>query len=78
MLSLRVTHGSKSEAETIGLLDVGGAISDWRKVERANPEWGQEQIEEELKKIRTGRDARSEALPDPARFDRIDDDPDEA
>lgn len=65
----------KVEAETIGLLKVAEAISTETAVRRANPDWDDTQIGEEVSRIQAKRDA--EQPPDPTTFGRVDDEPDE-
>ena len=63
----------KSEAETIGLLNVAGAISTFMAVSRANPDWEKEQVDEEVARIQQKQAA--EQPPDPATFGRNDEPP---
>lgn len=44
----------KTEAETIGILNAAGAISTWQKVARANPDWSETQIAEEIARLQPG------------------------
>ena len=64
----------KTEAETIGILNVAGAISTFQSVARANPEWSTEQVEVEVNRIQARKDA--ERPPDPTTFGRVDENPD--
>ncbi|QYM76922.1 phage portal protein [Leucobacter luti] len=59
----------KTEAETIGLLNVAGAISTETAVRRANPDWDDTTVTEEVKRIQNKRDA--EQPPDPFTIDRV-------
>ncbi|MFA7498716.1 MAG: hypothetical protein WCY76_08510, partial [Leucobacter sp.] len=62
----------KVEAETIGLLKVADAISTETAVRRANPDWEDSAIGEEVARIQAER--TSQAVPDPFTFGRIDED----
>ena len=64
----------KVEAETIGLLKVAEAISTETAVRRANPDWDDSQVGEEVSRIQAKRDA--EQPPDPTTFGRVDGEPD--
>ena len=64
----------KTEAETIGLLKVAGAISTEAAVRRANPDWDDAAISEEVERIQRTQD--SEQSPDPFTIDRVDNDAD--
>ncbi|MHA3724330.1 hypothetical protein ACXR2T_10665 [Leucobacter sp. HY1910] len=64
----------KVEAETIGLLKVAEAISTETAVRRANPDWSDDAITEEVERIQRGRDAQQP--PDPFTFGKVDE-PDE-
>lgn len=57
-------------ARTLTLLDTASAISLEQKVRRANPDWDDTQVGDEVKAIRKER-----AVPDPAMFTGDDDDP---
>lgn len=59
----------KEEAETIGILNLAGAISQWNAVKRANPEWDDDQVQEEVNRIRT---EKGQTAPDPTTLDRVD------
>lgn len=48
-------------AQTLSLLDTAGAISTEQKVRRANPDWTEQQVKDEVELIRSER-----AVPDPA------------
>lgn len=61
----------KVEAETIGLLKVAEAISTETAVRRANPEWDDTALDEEVGLIQRKRNA--EQAPDPFTIDRVDD-----
>lgn len=50
-------------AQTLSLLDTAGAISTEQKVRRANPDWDDDAIAEEVARIRAER-----TVPDPATF----------
>lgn len=50
-------------ARTLSLLDAAGAVSLEQKVRRTNPDWEDEQIAQEVQKIRNER-----TVPDPATF----------
>ena len=60
----------KVEAETIGLLKVADAISTETAVRRANPDWDDFAIDEEVARIQNKKDA--EQPPDPFTFNRVD------
>lgn len=57
----------KTEAETIGLLAVAGAISTATAVQRANPDWDEPRVFEEVARI---RGEEPPPVPDPAAFGR--------
>ncbi|MDF2508466.1 MAG: phage portal protein [Microbacterium sp.] len=59
-------------AQTLSLLDAAGAISTEQKVRRANPDWDDDQVRDEVAAIRADRPP----VADPAAFDG--DDPDDA
>ncbi|UOQ58106.1 phage portal protein [Leucobacter allii] len=65
----------KVEAETIGLLKVAEAISTETAVRRANPDWEDDAIAEEVARIQKVKDAQRP--PDPFGIDRVDDEPEE-
>lgn len=67
----------KVEAETIGLLKVADAISTETAVRRANPDWDDTAISEEVARIQQVKSAQQP--PDPFTFDRVnnDDEPQE-
>lgn len=52
-------------ARTLSLLDAAAAISTEQKVRRGNPDWDDDQVDEEVAKIRADR----ATAPDPATFD---------
>ncbi|WP_449281243.1 phage portal protein [Leucobacter sp.] len=60
----------KVEAETIGLLKVADAISTETAVRRANPDWEDDAITEEVARIQKVKD--SQQPPDPFNIDRVD------
>ncbi|MFA5608534.1 MAG: hypothetical protein WDA07_15425 [Leucobacter sp.] len=62
----------KVEAETIGILKIADAISTETAVRRANPDWEDSAIGEEVARIQAER--ASQAVPDPFTFGRIDED----
>lgn len=62
----------KTEAETIGLLKVAGAISTETAVRRANPDWDDIAINDEVERIQGMQDAQQP--PDPFVIDRVDND----
>ncbi|WP_133617650.1 hypothetical protein [Leucobacter luti] len=59
----------KTGAETIGLLNVAGAISAKTAVRRANPDWDDTTVDEEVARIQNKRDA--EQPPAPFSIDRL-------
>jgi hypothetical protein len=65
----------KVEAETIGLLKVADAISTETAVRRANPDWEDDAITEEVARIQKVKNAQQP--PDPFSEGRIDDEPEE-
>lgn len=65
----------KVEAETIGLLKVAEAISTETAVQRANPDWEDDAIAEEVARIQRVKDAQRP--PDPFDIDRVDDESEE-
>lgn len=56
-------------AQTLSLLDSAGAISTEQKVRRANPDWDDQQVKDEVAAIRQDRD-----VPDPATFTGFEED----
>lgn len=60
----------KVEAETIGLLKVADAISTETAVRRANPDWDDIAVREEVARIQKVKDAQQP--PDPFQIDRVD------
>lgn len=68
----------KTEADTVAILKTAGFISTWQGVARANPEWDEDMIAEEVQKIEADasrRAALAPAIPDPTTLGLDEDDP---
>jgi A118 family predicted phage portal protein len=65
----------KAEAETIGILKLADAISQWQAVKRVNPEWDDDQVQAEVDQILKEKGAQQP--PDPVTFGRVDDEPED-
>lgn len=69
----------KTEADTVAILKTAGFISTWQGVSRANPEWDDDMVLEEVKRIRGDADERAARAPqfvDPTTLGQDDEDED--